>query len=223
MQRETANMEECADYEKTFRKPNKAVATITEEDVFLLTQNSNENYIDTTKPLKKTVRLPITSASDKTIICLPKGSFFMNFNTAKELSLSEATKIIKDALLREGFDVTTDFEGPKGNDVFDSEGRKVSGVGKFEKNGVYTFPFFVANKNANNSQLSSYISYPEEYTERKEVDDASERFGYLEYFDWRSFSESLMKELQDSGFNVEMVESKPKAENPERYIEWDAE
>jgi len=215
---QTLNLEEICECEKSFNKVGKGVVSLTEEECLLLLQGSNENFIDYTKCDAKVVRGPISKGEEKTIAGLPKGSFMARFNTAEDLSMEDVKKVIKQALQEEGYEIKPETE--TGNDLCDSNGNKVCGILQIPKADHTSTGFFLANKDAANSGVTESVHFPQEYKERKQVDEAEKRFGHLEDFDYKSFCRSLEQKFEERGVEMSFVDSKPELENAEQHIEY---
>jgi hypothetical protein len=210
------NFEEMAQAEKSYNRAGTGLIGFTDTDSIVLVQGSNEDFIDYTKCDAKVVRLPITQGQDKTIGIYPEGTFLCQCRTAKELSMTEGRDIIKQALQQEGYDVKCESK----NDLVDSNGNKISGIIRFSRNDYTCIGFNITTVDATGTKAAESVHLPQEYMERKELDDAEERFGYIEDFDYKSFCRSLEHEFKERGIDMSFVDSKPEFENPEKHIEW---
>jgi len=213
---QTLNLEEICECEKSFNKVGKGVVSLTEEECLLLLQGSNENFIDYTKCDAKVVRGPISKGEEKTIAGLPKGSFMARFNTAEDLSMEDVKKVIKQALQQEGYEVECESK----NDLIDSNGNKISGIIHFSHEDYTYIGFNLTTADSTGTKAAESVHFPKEYMESKGIDDAEERFGYLEDFDYKSFCRSLEQEFRERGIDMSFVDSKPEFRKPEKHIEW---
>jgi len=214
--KDALNFEEMAQAEKSFTEAGTGLMGFTETDSIVLVQGSNENFIDYTKCDAKVVRLPITKGQDKTIGIYPEGTFLCQCRTAKELSMTEGRDIIKQALQQEGYDVICESK----NDIVDSDGNKISGLIRFSRDDYTCIGFNITTADSTGTKAAESVHFPKEYMESKGIDDAEERFGYLEDFDYKSFCRSLEQEFRERGIDMSFVDSKPEFRKPEKHIEW---
>jgi len=210
------NFEELAEAEKSFNEAGTGLIGFTETDSIVLLQGSNENFIDYTQCDAKVVRLPVSQAAPKSIGIYPKGTFLCQCRTAKELSMSEGREIIKEALQQEGYEVECESK----NDLIDSNGNKISGIIHFSHEDYTYIGFNLTTADSTGTKAAESVHFPKEYMESKGIDDAEERFGYLEDFDYKSFCRSLEQEFRERGIDMSFVDSKPEFRKPEKHIEW---
>lgn len=208
------SLEDYCGMEEQFVEKNKAFIGKVKEGGFLLPQNANENLIDYTTNKFKITRMPCASASEKSIMCFPENTIITQFAVKEKLSMHELRDIVKDSLVKSGIDAFIDDESSQSNDIVNADSKKIAGVIQFKSGGLQVNKFFISTADA--SHIVKHVEYPEEYKDRKNLSDASQRIGTVN-IGLQKFRTFFKEVCNDKGIDLQLVEC-PEVKNSNQYI-----